>query len=264
MNGVLERAIESLARSGRLVRVREVRIGYMPPWRAALSGALAALLLTYGTYYWYALNTLTNLGLRWLANRAVDIGPPPPFKLFVYGPAVTAALLVAGSLLALVRRWSVRHGRFLIINMGPVAQLRAGWHVPVGVACAALLGPVFSYTFHTLPTSLAYLVLAVGSISSVILWEIAHDIVLPLFLTRAERLRALVELDLKEAFAQDETAVRWRVERVRFDARSGKAILYGEFRTPEAQRRVQQVALRVKGVRDTELVEIGPESAPPR
>ena len=264
MQAVLERAIESLARSGRLVRLREIRLGYMPAWRAALSGALAALLLTYGKYYWYGATALINVGLRWIGNRTLSVGPPPPFEFFVYGVSATLWFLAAGALLGLVRRWSVRKGRFLVVAIGPVAELRAGWHVPLGIACAALLALGLSGALHTLPPAFAYLTLGVGSVAAIVLWEVAHDLILPALLTQHERERAVVEYDLKEALAQDETAVRWRVDRVRFDARTGLAVLFGEFPTPEAKKRVHQLAMRVKGVRDTQLIEVGATPASSR
>lgn len=251
---MLESAIESLARSGRLVRLREIGLGYMPAHRAALSGAVAALLLTYGRYYWYAVNALFALGLRWIGNRTLDAGPAPAFELFVYGGSVTACVLLAGAALALTRRWSIRRGRFLVIQVGPIAQLRAGWHVPLGICMAGAMTIAFSATFASLPTSLGYLVMAVGCIVAIILWETVHDLLLTLFMGRAEKERSVIEYDLKEAFAQDETVVRWQVDHVRFDSASKCAVLTGEFPSPEAVKRVHQVAMRVKGVQQVQLI----------
>ncbi len=257
---MLESAIESLARSGRLVRLRELGLGYMPSYRAALSGAIAALLFTYGKYYWYAINALFAFGLRWIGNRTLDAGPPPPFELFVYGELVTAFVLVAGAALALIRRWSIRKGRFLVIQVGPIAQLRAGWHVPVGVAVTAVLTLTFNQSFASMPTSLSYLMMSIGSLIAIVIWESIHDALLTFFLSPREKEKAVVEFDLKEAFAQDETAVRWQVNKVRFDSRSKCAVLIGEFPSREAEKRVTQVAMRVKGVETVEL--IGEEEPP--
>lgn len=252
---VIETAIESLARSGRLVRIREMGLGYMPVVRAALCGAVAALLLTYGKYYWWALNTVFTLGFRWIGNRAVPLEPPPPFDLFVFSIPVTLGLLAAGALLSVVRRWSVRHGRLLVIQVGPIAQLRAGWHVPLGFLLTAALVFAFGSPMQTFSTSLGYLVLAVTSLVLVIAWEMVHDLLIPVFLHSKERARAMIEYDLKEALAQDETAVRWQVHHIRYDAGSQSAVLTGEFPSPEAHKRVEEVALRVKGVRAVRLIE---------
>lgn len=65
----------------------------------------------------------------------------------------------------------------------------------------------------------------------------------------------MIEYDLKEALAQDETAVRWQVHHIRYDAGSQSAVLTGEFPSPEAHKRVEEVALRVKGVRAVRLIE---------
>lgn len=253
---MLETAIESLARSGRHVRIKEITLAYIPPSRAMLSGAMAALLLTYVRYYWWALTSLVTMFLGLIGNQKFIVSPPPDFQLFVYGPVATICFLFSGALLAFVRRWTVRQGRFIILQAGAIAEFRAGWHVPIGMFVIVLLTLGLSRTFYTLPTSLGYLALAAASLLGVIAWEIAHDLILPLFASPSERTRAAIEYDLKEAFAQDETAVPWRLDRVKFDPTAACAQLEGEFPTDQSKKHAEQIARRVKGVTSVQLVNV--------
>lgn len=252
---MIETAIESLARSGRLVRIREISLGYAHPVKTALTGAVAAFALTWIRYFWYVGILIGSYGLRLLANRAVDIGPPPVLRLFVYGMVPSLAIAVGGSLLALARRWSIRKGRFLVIDVGPLVQVRAGWHVPVGLAVSATLFLTFSSLFESLPKSLAYIVVIGGSILAVIGWEMLHDLAMLLSLSPKERKRAAIEYDLKEALAMDETATGWHVDRAQYDSARECAVLRGEFPNEKGRARVREVALRVRGVKEVRLVE---------
>ncbi len=159
----------------------------------------------------------------------------------------------------MIRRWSIRRGRLIVVEVGAIAQIRAGWRAPRspfwGLWASRCCLPTGSIAC---PGAFVYLALAAGSIVALIAWEVLHDIVMPLFATPKERRRAAVEFDLKEALAQDETALRWRVERLWFDPDSRVAVLQGDFPDPRARNRAREVALRVRGVEDVRLEQIKP------
>jgi hypothetical protein len=255
---VIESAIESLARSGRVVRIRELSLGYMRPVRAACSGAFTALALTWTVYLWYPLLWLLSHFLGLVANQRIGLGPPPEFHVFPAGLPASVVIAGAGALLALIRRWSIRRGRLIVVEVGAIAQIRAGWHAPVALLGFVGIALLFADGLDRLPGGFRYLALAAGSIVALIAWEVLHDIVMPLFATPKERRRAAVEFDLKEALAQDETALRWRVERLWFDPDSRVAVLQGDFPDPRARNRAREVALRVSGVEDVRLEQIKP------
>lgn len=253
---MIESAIESLARSGRIVRIRELCLGYMRPGRAALSGAAAGLFVTWTSYLWYVALVALSLLLRLVSGQTLNLGPPPEFRFFAAGEAATVAALVQGAVLALVRRWSIRRGRFILIQVGPVAQLRAGWHAPLAAVFFVADVLLFSDWPSRYPPGFARLALGSGAIAAVIGWETLHDWTLPFFGAPGERRRAVIEYDLKEALIHDETAVRWRVESLRFEPKEGVAILRGEFPDERARARAKEVAMRVRGVKEVRLEQL--------
>lgn len=256
---MFESIIESLARSGRGVRIKELAVGYLDPLRTALSGAAAGLCIAWGRYIVYAALVIWSKILTYVASYRLEVHPPE-FKLFPYGVAPTLAILLCGSLLALLRRWSIRKGRFILLDVGSIVQFRAGWHIPAGVA---LLGAAFFAAqrpvLSTLPQEVAYTLAVLAAVILPILWEVAHDALVWLILVRSEKERAAIEFDLREAIAQDQGAARFRVDRLLFDTQTRRAILIGEFSAPGAAARAGEVARKVRGVHGVELI----ESAPP-
>lgn len=257
---MIESAIESLARSGRTVRIRELSLGYMRPIRAALSGAVAALLITWISYLWYPLLLALSLLLRMLSGQTIDPGSPPEFRFFAVGYTATGAVLLQGAILALVRRWSIRRGCLILLDVGPVVQIRAGWHAPLTAALFLANVLLFSDWTTRYPQGFAYVTLGAGAVAVVIAWETLHDWTLPLFVAGRERRRAAIEYDLKEALTQDETAFHWRVKSLRFDPDARIAVLQGDFPDEKAKARAKEVALRVRGVHDVQLEQIPGEA----
>lgn len=252
---MIESIIESLARSGRSVRIKELAIGYLDPLRTALSGVAAGLFIAWGRYVVYAAMALWAKLLQYIASYRLVVHPPE-LRLFPYGAGPTLAILACGAAMALIRRASIRRGRFLLLDIGSIVQFRAGWHIPAG---AILLGGAFFVAqrpaLSALPAEVAYSLAAVAAVALPIVWEVVHDGLVWLVLERAEKERAVIEFDLKEAIAQDQGAERYRVERVRFDTQTRRAILVGEFSAPGAAARAGAVARKVRGVCDVELVE---------
>ena len=260
---MIESIIESLARSGRSVRIKELAIGYLDPLRTLLSGAAAGLLIAWGRYVVYAAMALWAKLLSYTASYRLVVHPPE-LRLFPYGAWPTLAIVACGAVLALLRRWSIRRGRFLLLDIGSIVQFRAGWHVPAGVA---LLGGAFFVAqrpaLAALPHEVAYFLAALAALILPVVWEVVHDGLVWLVLNRSEKDRAAIEFDLKEAIAQDQGAERYRVERVRFDTQTRRAVLIGEFSTPAAAARAGAVARKVRGVSDVELVELSRPAQPP-
>ena len=172
-----------------------------------------------------------------------------------------------GAIMGVVRRWSVRRGISWGLLVGSYFSSHPGPQSVIALAVVPVLAAGFLHAvsvaagFSVSFAPLFFLVFPPAWILAGLTFESAWEaLIFPMLrFSAAEPLKWLVrEAALFRLLKDDSYLFDCRLRAVRISAETGVAHVEGDFRTPEQMRRVREIAVRVIGVREVDVVPTRP------
>ncbi len=209
---------------------------------------------------------LLNRGTIDFATGATSASGVSPLLVFTLLLAILGSGAL-GAIMGVVRRWSVRRGISWGLLVGSYFSSHPGPQSVISLAAVPILAAAF---LHALSVAAGYsvsfaplffLIFPPAWILAGLTFESAWEALIFAMLrtTAAEPLKWLVrEAALFRLLKDDSYLFDCRLHTVRISAETGVAHIQGDFRTPDQMRRVREIAVRVIGVREVDVVPTRP------